>query len=94
MTIQRATHWQNWSGSFSATPKFAQPQNIFELQGLVRQNKTIRVAGASHSFNGLVQTDDLLISLEQMKGITDIDEDRCQSTVQGGVRVYQILEKS
>ena len=93
MTIQRATHWQNWSGSFSATPKFAQPQNIFELQGLVRQNKKIRVAGASHSFNGLVQTDDLLISLEQMKGITDIDEDRCQSTVQGGTRLSDLGEK-
>ncbi len=40
-----------------------------------------------------MQTDDLLISLEQMKGITDIDEDRCQSTVRGGTRLSDLGEK-
>lgn len=73
-----AEEWVNWSGSMRFTPGVVEkPKNEEEVQLLVRQaieqKKTIRIAGAGHSSVPLVQTDQILIDQENLKGITSHD---------------------
>jgi FAD-linked oxidoreductase len=44
----------------------------------------VRVVGSGHSFTPLVQTDDVLMSLDGVQGIESIDKERGTATVLGG----------
>src|ERR1700728_3322118 len=66
-----AGSWGNWDGRQECTPaSFERPATVSELSGALeraqRAGRRVRVAGAGHSFTGLVVTDGTLISLERM----------------------------
>ena len=89
----RAGKWQNWSGSVRSAPReICMPASIDELAERVaaysRAGRHMRVVGAGHSFTPLVQTDDVLISLDRMQGITAMDATQGTVTVLGGTRLY------
>ena len=93
MKIQQADKgWQNWSGSQQAHPQILQPQHINELQKIVKSCEHIRVVGAGHSFSALAKTDDILLNLDQFKGVVTFDEKKTQCTVQAGTRLYDLGE--
>ena len=57
--------WRNWSGAQRCTPKggLQMPASVEELGAVVKAAKgPVRVAGAGHSFSGVVPTDDMLLS--------------------------------
>ena len=94
MTIQHDIAWENWSGAQKSIPKSSiQPQNLEQLMNVVQSQPKIRMVGAGHSFSPLAKTTDTLVSLDHLKGILDIDVERCQSTVQGGTRLFDLGEK-
>ena len=70
-----APAWQNWSGNQSASPRqlvYATDENL--VRDTVRNSTGIlRAFGGSHSFSGIVPTDDTLISLEPMAGLRGTD---------------------
>ena len=69
--------WQNWSGNQSARPRnLAYPATEEALQQLLAATTgTVRAFGGSHSFSGVVPTDDTLVSLEAMAGLRGRDGD-------------------
>ena len=84
--------WSNWSGSVKSTPRqVVTPSTIDELARLVkeynRDERHIRVVGAGHSFTPLVQSDDVLMSLDNIQGIEAIDTTTGSATVLGGTRL-------
>lgn len=91
MKIQQANDvWRNWSGSqFSAVHIF-KPININELSGMVQSHAHIRAVGAGHSFSPLAKTDEVLLNLDQFKGIVAFDQEKTQCTVQAGTRLYDL----
>ncbi|WP_180177827.1 D-arabinono-1,4-lactone oxidase [Acinetobacter sp. YH01005] len=94
MTIQHDIVWENWSGAQKSIPKsFTQPKNLEQLMEVVQSQPKIRMVGAGHSFSPLAKTTDTLVSLDHLKGILDIDAERCQSTVQAGTRLFDLGEK-
>ncbi|WP_180160016.1 D-arabinono-1,4-lactone oxidase [Acinetobacter sp. YH12054] len=94
MTIQHDIAWENWSGAQKSIPKsFTQPKNLEQLMEVVQSQPKIRMVGAGHSFSPLAKTTDTLVSLDHLKGILDIDAERCQSTVQAGTRLFDLGEK-
>ena len=94
MTIQHDIAWENWSGAQKSIPKsFIQPQNLEQLMDVVQFHPKIRMVGAGHSFSPLAKTTDTLVNLDHLKGILDIDAERCQSTVQAGTRLFDLGEK-
>lgn len=94
MTIQHDIAWENWSGAQKSIPKSSiQPQNLEQLMDVVQSHPKIRMVGAGHSFSPLAKTTDTLVSLDHLKGILDIDAERCQSTVQAGTRLFDLGEK-
>src|SRR5258708_4336715 len=89
--------WQNWSGSVQAAPReVVTPHSVEELARLVgqygRDGRRVRVVGSGHSFTPLVQTDDMLLSLDGIQGITTIDESGGTATVLGGTRLKKLGE--
>ena len=84
--------WSNWSGSVKGRPDMvASPQSLNDLIQLVKRcastGKHMRVVGAGHSFVPLVETEDVLISLDNLQGIESIDRDAGTVTVWGGTRL-------
>ena len=89
MNTRQVERWSNWSGSVKCTPlQVVEPRNIEELARMIgqygRDGRHVRVVGSGHSFTPLVQTNDVLVSLEQMQGIEAIDTSRGTATVWGG----------
>ena len=90
--------WSNWSGSVQSTPRqIARPQSIEELQDIVRQcartGQHIRVVGAGHSFTPIAQTNDVLISLDNLQGVEQVDSANSTATVLGGTRLNLLGEE-
>ncbi len=97
MAAAQAERWSNWSGSVQCTPRqFVMPRDIDELARIVgeygRDGRHVRVVGSGHSFTPLVQSDDILMSLEQMQGIETIDTARGTATMLGGTWLKDIGE--
>lgn len=92
-----AERWSNWSGSVKSAPQdVVKPRDIDELARLVRgyrkEGRHVRVVGAAHSFTPLAQSDDVLMSLDNMQGIASIDTTASTVTVLGGTRLKYLGE--
>lgn len=86
--------WRNWSGSLEFSPgRTLTPESEEEVVDLVRQarsdNRKVRVVGAGHSSTPLVETDDVLLSLEHFKGVEDPDHEQNRATVLAGMTVKE-----
>ena len=91
MKIQQADEvWRNWSGSQSSAARIVQPSQISELQCLVKSQAYIRALGAGHSFSPLAKTDEVLLNLDQFKGVVAFDQEKTQCTVRAGTRLYDL----
>lgn len=93
MEIAPAERWTNWSGSQHSNPSIFHPYSIEMLQGLVHVYPKLRVVGAGHSFSPLVKTSDVLVCLDQLKGMCDFDQKECRSSFWAGTRLYAVGEK-
>ncbi len=64
------------------------PVSIDELAHLMkmygRDERHVRVVGAGHSFTPLAQIDDILMSLENLQGVTAVNVEQNTVTVRGG----------
>ncbi len=90
-------HWSNWSGSVQGNPRqIIRPQSVEELAHLVgafgREGRHVRVVGAGHSFTPIAQTDDILISLDDLQGIEALDADAGSALVLGGTKLKKLGE--
>ena len=91
-------HWSNWSGSVQSTPReIVLPDSVDELINLIgragREGRHIRVVGSGHSFTPLVQTSDILVSLDKLQGIEKIDTERQTVTVLGGTKLHRLSQE-
>lgn len=89
--------WRNWAHTSESRPeRIFFPSSIEEVRLLVKQaneqKKTIRVAGAGHSFAKLVETDEWLVSLDRLTGIEKINELENTATVYAGTRLKELGE--
>lgn len=84
--------WTNWSGNVSCPrARIVAPGSRAELartlRDAAREGKTVRVAGAGHSFSPLVDTDGVILSLDRMQGLIDVDGAGLGARVQAGTRL-------
>ena len=97
MVVSHTRPWRNWSRSVLCIPQqVAKPANIDELVQIIKacssENRHVRVAGSGHSFTPLVQTNDVLLSLEHLQGIEEIDAEQRTVTVRGGTTLKTLGE--
>jgi L-gulonolactone oxidase len=89
--------WRNWSGEQTCEPVEAvTPRSTDEVAEVVRRaaaaGRTVRVAGAGHSFTEAVLTDGTLISLDAMDGVVWADAGARRVRVQAGIRLHALSE--
>jgi L-gulonolactone oxidase len=87
--------WSNWDRRQHCFPSVIErPQNVLELRGALdraRQGgRKVRVAGAGHSFTGLVPTAGSLISLERMDRVLEVDPTSGLVRVEAGITIGQL----
>ena len=74
------TSWTNFAGDQSCEPaSFERPAGTAQVAAAIGRaaetGRTVRVAGAGHSFSDAVLTDGTLLSLERMDRVLDVDRE-------------------
>ncbi|KMQ05368.1 D-arabinono-1,4-lactone oxidase [Bacillus cereus] len=87
--------WRNWTGNVEGTPHYTMYpesiQDVVEVVDLARKKgKKIRVVGSGHSFTPLVQTEEVLVSLDKLKGIVNIDAEKMVAEVWAGTKLHDL----
>jgi FAD/FMN-containing dehydrogenase len=95
--LPAAKVWTNWVGNQSFTPAYAAaPGSEDEVATLVRdaaeRGLGVRVAGATHSFTPVVQTDGLLLDLSALRGVIEADPGRKRATALSGTLIRDFYE--
>ncbi|MBG9774022.1 D-arabinono-1,4-lactone oxidase [Brevibacillus laterosporus] len=89
--------WKNWAGLVTSTPQqVVYPSSLEEVVQVVKeasqQGKTIRVVGSGHSFTALVETDQILLSLDDLQGVITIDDEEQTASVWAGTKLKLLGE--
>lgn len=92
-----AEPWTNFSGRVAFQPaRLVRPRSEAEIADAVRaatrEGLGVRVAGTGHSFTPLVQTDGVLLSLDDHQGIESIDAARRRAVVRAGTKLSALGE--
>jgi len=86
--------WVNWSGSLRFSPsRIERPGSEEEVRQIVKRScergEVIRPVGAGHSSTPIIETEDVLLSLDGYRGLVGYDEERCQATVRAGTTLKE-----
>ena len=89
--------WDNWAGSLHCdAARIARPKSEAEVQEAVREaargGHGVRVAGSGHSFQPLVATDGLLLSLDGLAGVLEADAEGGRARIAAGTKLHEIGE--
>ncbi|HEY3020826.1 MAG TPA: D-arabinono-1,4-lactone oxidase [Solirubrobacteraceae bacterium] len=87
--------WTNWTGDRRCAPAVIEtPRDEGEVAAAVRRaseaGRTVRVAGAGHSFSDLVPTDGVLLLLDALDRVLDADPEAGLARVQAGITLHAL----
>jgi len=84
---------RNWAGNtvYNAA-RLHRPATIEQVQELVSRCNKLRILGSRHSFNGIADCNEDLISLEKLDQVVALDRERHTVTIEGGVRYGQLCQ--
>ena len=86
-------YFHNWAHRFRYKPKeYALPDTEEKIIDLIRNSQSVRLFGAGHSFNSGVESDDVLVSLDDYTGIISEDLPNKQVTVRAGTRMRDVIQ--
>lgn len=85
------TEERNWAGNYAyAAKKILYPETVEQVQEIVAQAQKVRTLGSRHSFNGIADSPDCLISLKNMPETLSFDSEKRTVTVAGGVKYGEL----
>lgn len=85
--------YQNWARNYTySTDKLHTPENVEQVKELVARCKSMRVLGTRHSFNGIADSSENLISLSQLNQVVDLDHEQHTVTVEGGIKYGDVCK--
>jgi FAD/FMN-containing dehydrogenase len=92
-----SARWENWAGNVSCEPAAIQrPASDAQVQEAIRgaasRGLGVRVAGTGHSFQPLVATDGILLSLDELEGIIQLDRETGRVRVAAGTKLHALGE--
>jgi xylitol oxidase len=83
----------NWAGNYEySTDRFHCPETIEEVQELVERCDKLKVLGTRHSFNGIGDSTENILSLERFMPEALVDEESRTVTVGAGMRYGQLCQ--
>lgn len=85
---------QNWAGNYTfQAVQWHYPETVEQIQTLVRNCSKLKVLGTRHSFNGIADTPEDLISFQNFDQMVTIDGEQRTVTVGAGIRYGQLCEQ-
>ena len=85
--------FRNWARNFRYRPgRFLLPTSEQEIVDIVKNASGIRLFGAGHSFNDGVVADEVLISLDNYKGVVWKDTNLKRMCFKGGTRMREVFK--
>ena len=87
------TNNRNWAGNYTySASEFHVPANVEQVQELVASHRQIKVLGTRHSFNGIADCTESLISLQKLNHVISLDRTNNRVTVEAGIRYGELGE--
>ncbi|OJJ23822.1 FAD-binding oxidoreductase [marine bacterium AO1-C] len=88
---------KNWGGTVVFNPKFVRyptsHEEVVEIVKTARQNhQQVRIIGSGHSWTPLVNTNYILVSLDQYQGVETLDKANCTAVVKAGTKLKLLGE--
>ena len=84
----------NWAGNYTySTDNLHRPDTLAQVQALVAACPKIKVLGSRHSFNGIADSKENLISLEKFDRVLGIDRTRRTVTVEAGIKYGSLSQR-
>ena len=77
----------NWAGNYTySAARLHRPETVEQVQELIIRRSKLKALGTRHSFNGIADSPEDLISLEQFDQVMALDREPRTVTVNAGVR--------
>ncbi|MBC7879197.1 MAG: FAD-binding protein [Anaerolineales bacterium] len=87
------TKQMNWAGNYEyKAARIHYPKTLDEVRELVRRGEKIRTLGSRHSFNGIADCTQDIISLQHFDRVIALDKERLTVTVEGGIRYGELSQ--
>jgi len=86
----RRGFYANWSGDRRYQSRLLSPESESAVVEIVRDETSIRVVGAGHSFNDGLATEGATVSLDALAGVIAIDHEAKRATVWAGTRLRDL----
>lgn len=84
----------NWAGNLRYNSKqYFEPDNVSNLQELIKETSKIRALGTRHCFNTIADTNATHISSAKLNKIIDIDQNNWKVTVEAGIRYGEFCKQ-
>src|SRR5258706_2660586 len=84
---------KNWAGNYTySAVRLHRPTTIDQVQDTVSRCRKLRVLGSRHSFNGIADSTEDLISLEHLNQVIGLDREPHTVTIEGGVKYGPLCE--
>jgi FAD-linked oxidoreductase len=95
VAVERGSSFTNWGGTFSCRPDvLAHPETVAQVAAVVeraaREGRRVRPVGAGYSYTRLVETDDVMLSLDRLTGLESYDADRGVVRVRAGTPLWAL----
>jgi xylitol oxidase len=82
---------RNWAGNYTYNAtRWHSPENIEQVKELVNCYSNIRVIGTRHSFNGIADSSEDIISLQNLNKVVSLDRENQTVTVEGGIKYSEL----
>lgn len=82
---------RNWAGNYTySASQFHVPTTVEEVQNLIARSSQIKVLGTRHSFNGIADCTESMISLQNLNRVIELDQTHNRVTVEGGIRYGEL----
>jgi xylitol oxidase len=81
----------NWAGNYRySTHRISSPTSLSQVQEFVRKHERFKVLGTRHSFNGIADSADQLLSLRELTQVVELDRASRTVTVESGMSYGQL----
>jgi alditol oxidase len=82
---------QNWAGNLTySAARLHYPRTVEEIQELVAGARRVKALGSRHSFNGIADCAEDLISLARLETMWELDRERRTVTIDGGAKYGEV----
>lgn len=83
----------NWAGNYRySASELLVPENVEQIQEWVARSTRMKVLGTRHSFNGIADCTQSLLSLQKLNRVIELDRTCNKVTVEGGIRYGELCQ--